>query len=133
LKIIDGKSVLLGMGLGIIITSILGVIFFFGYEPQLSDSEVIARAQALGMADRYENSADISRNADGSLAITIYEDETFSQVSKRLYEEGIIKSSIEFDILIKKGNLEKAIKPGRYTINADDDIKAVIQKITQEK
>lgn len=133
MKLIDGKSVLLGMGLGIIMTSILGVIFFLGYEPQLSDSEIIQMAQKLGMVDRYSTEDDIMRNPDGSIIFIIKEDESFTQVSKRLYEAGIIESSIEFEIMLKKGKLEALIKPGQYTISFEDDIEKIIQKLTQHE
>ncbi len=131
MKLIDGKSVLLGLGMGIIITSLLGMIFFIGYKPQLTDAEIIELSKKLGMVDRYSGSGDIMRNPDGSLLFIIHENESFTQVSQRLYEAGIIESSIEFEIMLKKQQLEKSIKPGRYTIKYDDDIKTIIQKITQ--
>ncbi|MCX7772702.1 MAG: endolytic transglycosylase MltG [Clostridia bacterium] len=131
MKLIDGKSVLLGMGLGIIITSILGVIFFAGFKPQLSDADVIDMAKKLGMVDRYSQSQDIKRNPDGSLMFKVSEGESFTSVSKRLYDAGIISSSIEFEIMIKKENLQDAIKPGEYSISFQDDTKAIIKKITQ--
>jgi cell division protein YceG involved in septum cleavage len=122
---------MLGLGLGIIITSIIGVIFFAGYQPQLSDAEIVAKAQKLGMVDRYAEGGDIGRNSDGTLVFTIKENESFTQVSKRLYEAGIIESSIEFEIMIKKDNLEEAIEPGRYNISFNDDLKTIIKKITK--
>ena len=83
------------------------------------------------MEDRYADGKDIRRNPDGSLIFTIQENESFTEISKRLYEAGIIESSIEFEIMIKKEKLENAIKPGQYTIGFDDDPKTIIQKITQ--
>lgn len=130
MKLIDGKSVLLGLGLGIIITSLLGIIFFAGYKPQLSDAEIISNARKLGMIDRYESGGDISRKEDGSLLFTIHENESFTDVSRRLYEAGIIESSIEFEIMIKKEKLENSIKPGEYTISHIDGTKTIIKKIT---
>lgn len=130
MKLIDGKSVLLGMGIGIILTSLLGVIFFAGYSPQLTDAEIIKLSRKLGMVDRFEHSTDIKRNTDGSLLFIVNEGETYSDVSKRLYEAGIIESSIEFDIIIKKEGLEYSIKPGEYTISHSDDTKSIIKKLT---
>jgi cell division protein YceG involved in septum cleavage len=131
-KLIDGKSVLLGMGIGIILTSLLGVIFFAGYSPQLTDAEIIRLAGRLGMVDKYETTSDIKRNPDGSLLFIVREEETYTDVSKRLYEAGIIESSIEFEIMIKKDNLENSIKPGEYTIRYSDDAKSIIKKITSK-
>lgn len=130
MKLIDGKSVLLGMGLGIIIASLLGVIFFAGYKPEMSDADIIEAAQKLGMVDSYSDSKDIKRNADGSLLFTVSKDESSAQISKRLYEAGLISSSIEFEIMLKKGGLEKKIKPGEYSISFDDDTKMIVEKIT---
>lgn len=130
MKLIDGKSVILGLGIGIIITSLLGMIFFAGTEPQLTDAEIIQRSRKLGMVDRYEARDDIRRNADGSLVFIVYNFEDFTDISERLYKEGIIESSIEFDIMIKKEKLEDSIKAGEYTIRYSDDTKTIIKKIT---
>lgn len=131
MKLIDGKSVLLGMGMGIIITAIIAMIFFAGVEPKSSDADIIGRARKLGMVDKYEARDDISRNPDGSLVFVVHENEEFTDVANRLYNEGIIESSIEFDIIIKKENLENAIKPGSYSIGYNDDTKTIIEKLTQ--
>lgn len=130
MRLLDSKSIILGLGIGIIITSLLGVIFFAGYEPQLSDAEIISLARERGMVDRYESGNDIKRNQDGSLLFIIHENESSTDVSKRLYDAGIIESSIEFEIIIKKEKLENAIKPGEYTISYSDDTKSIIEKIT---
>jgi cell division protein YceG involved in septum cleavage len=129
-KLIDSKSVLLGLGIGVIITSLLGIIFFTGYKPELSDADIIKHARKIGMVDRYESGSDIRRKEDGSLIFIIHEDERFTDVSKRLYDAGIIESSIEFEIMIKKDKLEDAITPGEYTISYSDDTRTIIEKIT---
>ena len=133
MKLIDGKSILLGMGMGIIMTSILGFIFFMGYEPQDSDKEIIDKAKRLGMTDKFASEGDFVRNQDGSLTLTIKEGEDSSSVSDKLYNAGIISSSIEFDIMIKKQNLQNAIIPGQYRIDFQDDIKTIINKITKNE
>ncbi|NLM73703.1 MAG: endolytic transglycosylase MltG [Clostridiaceae bacterium] len=132
MKLIDGKSVLLGMGLGIILTSLLGFVFFMGYKPQMTDAEIISIARDLGMVDPYEEGGDIARNKDGSLTFTIHEGESFTDVSERLYKEGLIASSIEFELMIKKENLEDKIKPGKYTITSNDNTRTIINKITEK-
>jgi len=129
-KLIDGKSVLLGIGIGIVITSILGFIFFLGYQPQLSDSEIISRARELGMVDRFEAESNIRRNQDGSVTFIVSEGESSSRVAERLYDAGLIDSSIEFEIMLKKANLQDAIKPGEYRIYFDDDTRTIIDKLT---
>ena len=130
MKLIDGKSVLLGIGIGIVITSILGFIFFLGYQPQLSDSEIISRARELGMVDRFEAESNIRMNQDGSVTFIVSEEESSSRVAERLYDAGLIDSSIEFEIMLKKANLQDAIKPGEYRIYFDDDTRTIIDKLT---
>lgn len=130
MKILDGKSILLGMGIGIIVASILGLIFFMGYQPQLSDAEIMERAKKLGMVDQFTRDSDIQRNPDGSLTITIAEGETYSEVSAKLQNAGLIQSSIEFEIMLKKQNLLDAIRPGQYRISHQDDLKTIITLIT---
>ena len=130
MKLIDGKSVLLGIGIGIVITSILGFIFFLGYQPQLSDSEIISRARELGMVDRFEAESNIRRNQDGSVTFIVSEGESSSRVAERLYDAGLIDSSIVFEIMLKKANLQDAIKPGEYRIYFDDDTRTIIDKLT---
>lgn len=130
MKLIDGKSVLLGMGIGIIMTSILGFIFFLGYQPRLSDAEIISRARQLGMVDRFDAAGGIIRNQDGSVTFTVHEGESASQVAERLYNAGIIGSSIEFEIMIRKANLQDAIRPGDYRIDYDDNTGTIIDKLT---
>jgi len=129
-KLIDGKSVLLGIGIGIVITSILGFIFFLGYQPRLSDSEIISRARQLGMVDRFENGSEIRRNQDGSVTFTVREGESSSSVAQRLYDAGLIDSSIEFEIMLRKANLQDAIKPGEYRIYFDEDTKTIMDRLT---
>lgn len=131
MKLIDGKSVLLGMGIGIIITSILGFIFFLGYQPQLSDTEIIDRAKHLGLTDNIAQNGDFVRNQDGSLTFVITEGEDASQVAEKLYAAGIIGSSIEFELIIKKDNLQDAIKPGKYRLSFNNDINNIIEMITE--
>lgn len=45
------KSILLGIGIGIVITSFISIIYLAGSDPKgvLSDEDVIKRAEKLGM------------------------------------------------------------------------------------
>lgn len=121
---------MLGMGLGIIIASVLGFIFFMGYQPQLSDADIVERAKRLGMVDKFSQEGDVRRNPDGTLTVTIREGESYSEVSRKLYDAGVISSSIEFEIMLKKENLLESIKPGQYRISYQDDLKTIILTIT---
>lgn len=130
MKLIDGKSVLLGIGMGIIITAILGFIFFLGYEPELSDAEIISKTRQLGMIDRFEAEEGIRRNEDGSVTFTVSEGESASGVAERLYDAGLVESAKAFEIMLRKDDLQDAIKPGEYRIDYDDDMEAIVDTIT---
>ena len=67
------------------------------------------------------------------MLFTVYQDEDFTDISKRLYEAGLIDSSIEFELIIKKQGLENSIKPGQYTITSEDDAKSIVRKITEQQ
>jgi len=45
------RSIILGIGIGLIFTSIVSLIYFAGTEPatNISDEEIIRRAEELGM------------------------------------------------------------------------------------
>ncbi|TYQ13190.1 UNVERIFIED_CONTAM: hypothetical protein Cloal_4248 [Acetivibrio alkalicellulosi] len=43
------KSLVLGIGIGIVITSFIGLIYSAGLTPQLSRDEIIERAKQFGM------------------------------------------------------------------------------------
>lgn len=131
MKLIDGKSVLFGIGIGIIIAAMLGFIFFLGYEPRLSDSEIIERAKRLGMTDITAEADGVTRNRDGSLTLVIKEGEDASAVAERLLRFGIIESSIEFELAIRRKDLQNSIKPGEYVISYQDNIDEIIGRITQ--
>jgi len=61
------RSIILGIGIGIVITSIISMIFFAGLEPKqsLSNEEIINMASELGMVKKsqfFDSSA-----SDGTL------------------------------------------------------------------
>ncbi|MCX7922405.1 MAG: endolytic transglycosylase MltG [Clostridia bacterium] len=48
------KSIVLGVGIGIILTSIISMIYLAGATPQMSKDEIIAKAKEYGMVNSYE-------------------------------------------------------------------------------
>ncbi|MFZ5987409.1 MAG: hypothetical protein ACOYWZ_09855 [Bacillota bacterium] len=43
------KSIILGLGIGVVLTSIIGIIYSAGMNPEMSKDEIIARAKQYGM------------------------------------------------------------------------------------
>ena len=86
MKLIDSKSVLLGLVYRSYYHFAARHYIFTGYKPELSDADIIKHARKIGMVDRYRSGSDIRRKEDGSLIFIIHEDERFTDVSKRLYD-----------------------------------------------
>ena len=71
------KYYLRGMGIGIIITTLIFTLAWILFKPNRSDEEIIARAEKLGMvqadggtiADNMENDPGVTVNPDGSLSV----------------------------------------------------------------
>ncbi len=48
------KSIILGIGIGIVLTSIISLIYLTGEKPKLSREEIIAQAKAYGMIEKVD-------------------------------------------------------------------------------
>jgi hypothetical protein len=90
---IHGKSVLLGMGLGVILTALLGCIFFLGYTPEMDEAKVKSLAKKYGMIEPGE----ITRiGVNGKISIEVEESDTLAQIAKKLQDTGLIKENMQF-------------------------------------
>ena len=119
MKRIDGKSVLFGFGLGIILTAMAGLIFTTGYRTKLTDSEIMEQALLIGMLDPYSGNNDMKRNEDGSLTVSVKEGETFRELADKLYDAGLVTNKVEFELLIKRQD-SGALKQGSYVLGYHD-------------
>ncbi|GAE89005.1 aminodeoxychorismate lyase [Acetivibrio straminisolvens] len=48
------KNILLGIGIGVVLTALTGIIYSAGMEPQMSKEEIMARARQYGMVSSSE-------------------------------------------------------------------------------
>ena len=128
MKRIDGKSVLFGFGLGIILTAMAGLIFTTGYRTKLTDSEIMAQAMLIGMLDPYSGNNDMKRNEDGSLTVSVKEGETLRDLADKLYEAGLVTNKVEFELLIKRQD-PGALKAGSYVLGYHDTPEAIMSKL----
>lgn len=133
------KYYLRGAGVGILVTTLIFIIAFAFYEPQLTDEEIEAKAKQLGMvmaededtkdADNKDANADESKDAgdatdiDGSGDTTddatvqptefvINSGEDSSAVVQRLYAAGLIDNEAAFDTYLDDNSLDNLIQPG---------------------
>lgn len=128
MKRIDGKSVLFGFGLGIILTAMAGLIFTTGYRTKLTDSEIMAQALLIGMLDPYSGNNDMKRNEDGSLTVSVKEGETLRELADKLYDAGLVTNKVEFELLIKRQD-SGALKAGSYVLWYHDSPEAIMSKL----
>lgn len=119
---LHGKSVLLGMGIGIILTAILGIIFFLGYTPEMDEAKIKELAKKYGMVEPYEQIS--------MLEITITKDDTITGITKRLEQLGIVKNSVSFQIKIVNRNAKDKIQPGTYKFTGSESEDEVIDMLT---
>ena len=120
---IDGKSVLLGMGIGIIITALLGMLFFMGINTEMTNEKIIEKAKTLGMVSKSEAEIQgITYETNGNINIEVDENEGLSSVGDRLFEAGLIDSAIEFEFGMKKAGIENKIPAGTYSLKAGGSI-----------
>ncbi|NLY17974.1 MAG: endolytic transglycosylase MltG [Clostridiaceae bacterium] len=119
---LHGKSVLLGMGIGIILTAVLGIIFFLGYAPEMDEAKVKDLARKYGMIEPHEH--------PGKLEITISEDDTITGIVKKLEQLGIVKNAVSFQIKIVNRNAKDKILPGTYEFVGNESEDEVIDILT---
>jgi len=132
MKRIHINSLLLGIGLGIITTALLGMLFFLGYEPVLSNEEIMKKAEALGMT--YADSTlekDILQLKDGTWSIQLNEDESIHELARRLQKSGVIESELEFEITAKKGNKIKPVMSGNILVPSEASVVDLVSLLLQ--
>lgn len=129
------KYYLRGVGIGVIVTTLLFTIAFALYKPTLSDAEIIKKAQALGMEkveekkettvqkkeetnaaseDAKENTApaEEAKNVD----FTIASGDSSATVAQHLQEAGLVDNAKAFDMYLSEQNLDNFLLPGSYQI-----------------
>lgn len=133
------KYYLRGVGVGLIVSSILFAIAFALYQPKMSDEEIIAAAKNLGMVAEEEsdtdatNSSKAEENTDASegdssdtngedtsdvtyVEFTIAGGDSSATVSKHLEEAGLVDNADSFDLYLSDQNLDNSLLPGTYSI-----------------
>jgi len=124
---IHGKSVLLGTGLGIILTALLGCIFFLGYTPDMDEAKVKTLAKKYGMIEPGELN-NISVN--GRISIEVKEDDTLAQIAKKLQDTGLVKEILQFQLKVLSQKAEDKIFPGVYEFTGNENEQEIINILT---
>lgn len=122
---LHGKSVLLGMGIGIIFTALLGLIFFLGYMPEGDEVKIKKLARKYGMVDASELQTKIS--------LEVAKDDTLAMITDKLAEAGLIRqdndNKVAFQIKLANKKAQGEISPGTYEFfggESEDEIIGIL-------
>lgn len=146
------KYILLGLGIGIILTNILYYINPRIEYESLSDQDIIKRAEDLGMVTLKENilineknkeinydnkkngnknneelKGEIEKNKeDGIISFQVEKGDDLYTISEKLYKEGLINKKKEFEERVYERELSKKMHYGIYEINFNSDYDSII-------
>lgn len=116
---LHGKSVLLGMGIGTILTALLGLVFFLGYQPEMDETKVKDLARKYGMVEPGEL---------GVMTVEIPKDITLTGLTEKLAEAGLVKqeNKVSFQIKLAGRKVLDQIKPGDYEFHGGENEEQII-------
>jgi hypothetical protein len=137
--------VLLGIGIGIILTN---TIYIFNPNIEYrdySEEEIINLASDLGMVFIKDNIQPSHKNEESKnietsinepkkyekIKFAIEKGDSLEKVSKGLFELGIIDNMDEFNKLAKEKNIQKKLRVGTYELSPSFDYETIIKVITK--
>jgi hypothetical protein len=147
----DIKSILLGIGFGIIFTATIGIIYSKGdtytsnKEPILSKSNVENSESGFVVSDRSSDktklnvvdSLNVKTNNNNkkqeSFYINIENGDSSEIVGLKLKENGVISNNKEFEDEMVRLDKVSSIRIGRYSFKKNEDLSEIIDKITKIK
>ncbi|MEN8905496.1 MAG: hypothetical protein ABF289_06005 [Clostridiales bacterium] len=143
------KSILFGIGLGIIFTSLISIIYSKddSYNVKMNqdilkdtknnyDGFVISGDQdnSVKKFDNEELKKVVDKKESKKfILITINEGDSSKIVGKKLYDKGIIIDSEKFENEMISLNKTRDIKIGDYSFEKNEEISNIIKKITENK
>ncbi len=130
MKQVRGPGVLLGVGLGMLLTALVGLIFFYGTNPISDDETVIRRATELGMQWPAEL-AGVVHAEDGSILFDVEPGESVESLADRLELAGILDGTLEFMILARQEGFSGPLSGGTRRIPAMADVRGVLNALLE--
>ena len=128
-----GPSIFLGIGLGIILTALLGGLFFLDYSPLPDEAEIIRRANALGMVKAEAVQVEgVVRKADGTWSVTVSGKDSINGLAEKLVDAGLLSGELEFEIAAKQLGLSDPPAPGKYVVKAGAGAREVAEALGKE-
>lgn len=149
------RSMMLGIGIGVILTSVISIIYLAGSDPtqNLSREEVIDLAKKYGIVEDTPtptptptsveptpSTADKETQATPEatptpepqeVTFTVKKGDISETVAARLEEAGLVESKEEFEKVISEMKLASKIQFGDYKIKKGTDMRTIVTIITQ--
>ncbi len=149
------KFYLRGMGVGVIVTSLIFMIAMAFYEPTITDEEVELRAKRLGMV--YEEESDSSNSIDQDntkkqsvqniindgnegaettteeiVSVTIDRGTSSYKLSQTLQDLGLVDDALTFDKYLDANNYDSFLQPGDFEIPVGSTYEDIAKIITSK-
>ncbi len=111
---------MLGMGIGTILTALLGLIFFLGYQPEMDEAKVKELARKYGMVEPGEL---------GTIKIEIPSGITLTELTEKLAAARLISEDerVSFQIKLAGRKAQEKIKPGVYEFHGGENDEQIIE------
>lgn len=132
--------ILLGVGIGIIITSVFFILNPYVKYKEYSNEEIIEMASELGMVTVKES---IGTNNEKEIKIeeekvegktfTIRPGQSLIEIANNLFENGIIEDKKEFVQFIMDNKMEKRLLPGDYILEKNLSYSTLMKILTSVK
>ncbi len=138
--------ILIGLGMGIIIGSIVNILNPTITYLDYTDEEIRSRAEELGMIDlkeNIENNMEESKkqintleekghiNENGMIIFEIKKGETSEIIIDNLFETNLINDRSEFETYVFEEKVAKKFKYGIYEIEENTDYSTLIEILTK--
>lgn len=154
------KLFIRGMGVGMLITTLIVAIAYGISGSNINDSEIRRRAEALGMTKRSDTiftthspqeddisaqAVDVSAQAASPSAVTetteggqeqvytllVRSGESSYTICKRLEDAGLINSAVEMDSYMRKKNYQRKVQIGEFQIEKGMTYEQIADKIAK--
>ncbi len=154
------KSIILGIGIGMVLTALISTIYSMGNEPVMDKNEIIERAKQYGMIfsediilddvqkvnegqvqSEVENSSalgpenskenkTVENNVEEDVLISIQPGCTSEVLANRLLESGLIHDADSFVNHLVEMKLEGSIQVGDFRIRRGSDHNTIARAVT---
>lgn len=129
--------ILLGIGIGILLTNII-----YNFHPNVqyreySQEEIIEKAKELGMVflkDVIKVESDTEEKEDSKkVEFTVEKGDSLTEIANNLHEAGIIEDVNSFVKYVREKGLDKKIRVGSFMLSPDMDFDEIIEILLKRK